>query len=502
MENKPNPGVVVSVRGSVVDIRFDGHLPPVYSVLRAGDKGQIVIEVLAQRDGRYVRGIALTPTQGLARGMAVEDTGGPLKAPVGKGTLSRMFDVFGNAIDRGAALSDVQWRSVHNAPPPLTVRSTKSEIFETGIKVIDVLMPLERGGKAGLFGGAGVGKTVLLTEMIHNMIGRQKGVSLFCGIGERCREGEELYHDMKEAGVLPNMVMIFGQMNEPPGARFRVGLAALTMCEYFRDVEHRDVLLLVDNIFRFIQAGMEVSGLMGQMPSRLGYQPTMGTELSGFEERIANTDTGAITSIQAVYVPADDLTDPAAVHAFSHLSASIVLSRKRASEGLFPAVDLLQSNSSMATPSIIGMQHYQLAQEIRKTLAHYEQLKDIIAMLGMEQLSPDDRNVVGRARRLERFLTQPFFATEQFSGIKGKDVSLKDSIDGCERILRDEFKDYPESALYMIGKVDEAKEKAQTIKAPAKPDAGSKAKDKPGTPPPPAANPQPEAGHATVTHAS
>jgi F-type H+/Na+-transporting ATPase subunit beta len=291
--------------------------------------------------------------------------------------------------------------------------------------------------------------------------------------------------------------MIFGQMNEPPGARFRVGLAALTMCEYFRDVEHRDVLLLVDNIFRFIQAGMEVSGLMGQMPSRLGYQPTMGTELSGFEERIANTDTGAITSIQAVYVPADDLTDPAAVHAFSHLSASIVLSRKRASEGLFPAVDLLQSNSSMATPSIIGMQHYLLAQEIRKTLAHYEQLKDIIAMLGMEQLSPDDRNVVGRARRLERFLTQPFFATEQFSGIKGKDVSLKDSIDGCERILRDEFKEYPESALYMIGKVDEAKDKAQT----AKPDADSKTKGKPDTPPPPAANPQPEAGHATSTHA-
>src|ERR1700734_946536 len=336
-----NLGAVVAVRGSVVDIRFEAHLPDIYTLLHAKD-GKIAIEVLAQLDAHRVRGIALTDTQGLVRGDAVEDTGGPLKAPVGKGTLSRMFDVFGNAIDRGAALSDVQWRSVHRAPPPLTVRSTKSEIFETGIKVIDVLMPLERGGKAGLFGGAGVGKTVLLTEMIHNMIGRQKGVSLFCGIGERCREGEELYHDMKEAGVLPNMVMIFGQMNEPPGARFRVGLAALTMCEYFRDVEHRDVLLLVDNIFRFIQAGMEVSGLMGQMPSRLGYQPTMGTELSGFEEGVANTDTGAITSIQAVYGPADDLTDPAAVPGFSHLSSSIVLSRKRASEGQFPAVDPLQ----------------------------------------------------------------------------------------------------------------------------------------------------------------
>jgi F-type H+-transporting ATPase subunit beta len=476
----PNRGVVVAVRGSVVDVRFDEHLPPIYSVLHAGDRRQIVIEVLAQRDAHHVRGIALTPTQGLARGMAVEDTGGPLKAPVGKEILSRMFDVFGNTIDGEAALCDVQWRSVHRAPPPLAERSTKSEIFETGIKVIDVLVPLERGGKAGLFGGAGVGKTVLLTEMIHNMVGHQRGVSMFCGIGERCREGQELYHDMKEAGVLPHMVMMFGQMNEPPGARFRVGLAALTMAEYFRDEEHRDVLLLIDNIFRFIQAGMEVSGLMGQMPSRLGYQPTMGTELSGLEERIANTNTGAITSIQAVYVPADDLTDPAAVHTFSHLSASIALSRKRASEGLFPAVDLLQSNSKMATPTIIGERHYLLGQQIRKTLAQYEDLKDIIAMLGMEQLSPDDRNVVGRARRLERFLTQPFFATEQFSGIKGKDVSLKDALDGCERILNDEFKDYPESALYMIGTVDEAK--SDPAKAPAP-------------------KPQPEANHAALAHA-
>jgi F-type H+-transporting ATPase subunit beta len=462
-----NRGTVVSVRGSVVDVRFDDHLPPIYSVLRAGAKKEIVIEVLAQRDARHVRGIALTPTQGLARGTAVEDTGGPLKAPVGKGILSRMFDVFGNAIDREAAPSDTQWRSVHRAPPPLARRSTKSEIFETGIKVIDMLVPLERGGKAGLFGGAGVGKTVLLTEMIHNMIGHQEGVSIFCGIGERCREGEELYRDMKAAGVLPNMVMVFGQMNEPPGSRFRVGHAALTMAEYFRDDEHRDVLLLIDNIFRFIQAGMEVSGLMGQMPSRLGYQPTMGTELSGLEERIANTDTGAITSIQAVYVPADDFTDPAAVHTFSHLSASIVLSRKRASEGLFPAIDPLQSSSKMATPGIVGERHYKLAQEIRRTLAQYAELKDIIAMLGLEQLSPEDRNVVARARRLERFLTQPFFTTEQFTGLKGKLVSLKEALDGCERILRDEFKDYPESAFYMIGSVEEAKGQAKPNPAKA-----------------------------------
>jgi F-type H+-transporting ATPase subunit beta len=378
-----------------------------------------------------------------------------------------MFDVFGNAIDRQPAPADVLWRSVHRAPPPLARRSTKSEIFETGIKVIDVLVPLERGGKAGLFGGAGVGKTVLLTEMIHNMIGHQQGVSIFCGIGERCREGEELYREMKAAGVLPNMVMIFGQMNEPPGSRFRVGHTALTMAEYFRDDEHRDVLLLIDNIFRFIQAGMEVSGLMGQMPSRLGYQPTMGTELSGLEERIANTDTGAITSIQAVYVPADDFTDPAAVHTFSHLSASIVLSRKRASEGLFPAIDPLQSSSKMATPGIVGERHYALAQEIRRTLAQYGQLKDIIAMLGLEQLSPEDRKVVVRARLLERFLTQPFFTTEQFTGLTGKLVSLKDALDGCERILHDEFKDYPESGLYMIGAISEAKGKPKTAPATA-----------------------------------
>jgi F-type H+/Na+-transporting ATPase subunit beta len=453
----PNVGAVVAVRGSVVDVRFDARLPTIHTLLRAGEQGRVVIEVLAQRDAQQVRGIALTPTEGLARGMAVQDTGGPLLAPVGKPILSRMFDVFGNTIDRGAALTGAGWRSVHRAPPPLARRSTKSEIFETGIKVIDVLAPLERGGKAGLFGGAGVGKTVLLTEMIHNMIGHQKGVSIFCGIGERSREGEELYREMKDAGVLPDMVMVFGQMNEPPGARFRVGHAALTMAEYFRDDEHRDVLLLVDNIFRFIQAGAEVSGLLGQMPSRLGYQPTMGTELAGFEERIANTDAGAITSIQAVYVPADDFTDPAAVHTFSHLSASIVLSRKRAGEGLFPAVDPLQSSSKMATPGIVGARHYALAQQIRRTLAQYAQLKDIIAMLGLEQLSAPDRAVVDRARRLERFLTQPFFTTGQFSGMAGKLVALEDALDGCERILADEFKDVPEGALYMIGKVDEAK---------------------------------------------
>jgi F-type H+-transporting ATPase subunit beta len=459
--NSSSTGSVTAVRGSVVDVCFESDLPVINTLLKAGSDNRMVFEVLSQRDLHHVRCIALTPTQGLARGMTVENTGAPLSAPIGKGILSRMFDVFGNGIDLGPPVADVRWRSVHQPPPPLSDRSTKSEVFETGIKVIDVLVPLEKGGKAGLFGGAGVGKTVLLTELIHNMVGNQEGVSIFCGIGERCREGEELYRQMNDAGVLPHMVMVFGQMNEPPGSRFRVGHAAMTMAEYFRDEEHRDVLLLIDNIFRFIQAGMEISGMMGQMPSRLGYQPTMGTELSELEERIANSKAGAITSIQAVYVPADDFTDPAAVHVFSHLSASMVLSRKRAGEGLYPAVDLLQSNSKMATPAIVGNRHFMLAQEIRKTLAQYEDLKDIIAMLGMEQLSPEDRSVVGRARRIERFLTQPFFATERFSGIGGKQVSLHDALDGCERILAGEFDDVPESALYMIGKADEAKSGAK-----------------------------------------
>jgi len=463
----PPSGTVAAVRGSVVDVDFGGRAPPIYSMLRAGPNKEIHIEVLIQLSAHRVRGIALTPTQGLARGMAVEDAGAPLKAPVGKGILSRMFDVFGHTIDRREALSGVLLRSVHQPPPSLARRATTSEVFETGIKLIDVLIPLERGGKAGLFGGAGVGKTVLLTELIHNMVGRQKGVSIFCGIGERSREGEELYREMAEAGVLSDMVMVFGQMNEPPGSRFRVGHAALTMAEYFRDDERRDVLLLIDNIFRFIQAGAEVSGLLGRMPSRLGYQPTMGTELSELEERIANTDTGAITSIQAVYVPADDFTDPAAVHTFSHLSASIVLSRARAAEGLFPAIDPLASNSKMATPGIVGQRHYNLAQEVRQTLAQYADLKDIIAMLGLEQLSPEDRKVVARARRLERFFTQPFFTTERFTGLTGKLVPLADALDGCEQILSDAFKDAPESALYMIGSIGEAK-------TPLGPDDGSR----------------------------
>lgn len=461
-KNRPSvAGRIISVQGSVIDVWYDTQLPPINTLVHCGN---VAIEVTQQHNANTVRGIALMPTQGLARGMQVTNTRETLTAPVGKGTLGRMFNVFGQPIDHGVSLGqNLHYRSVYQPPPVFAKRSTESQVFETGIKAIDVLSPLERGGKAGLFGGAGVGKTVLLTEMIHNMVSKHNGVSMFCGIGERCREGHELYHDMKDAGVLDNMVMVFGQMNEPPGARFRVGHVALTMAEYFRDEEHRDVLLLIDNIFRFIQAGMEVSGLMGQMPSRLGYQPTMSTELSKLEERIANTDTGAITSIQAVYVPADDLTDPAAVHTFSHLSASIVLSRKRAAEGLYPAIDLLRSNSKMASPVIIGKRHYDTARLIRETLAKYEDLKDIIAMLGIEQLSPEDHDLVNRARRLERFLTQPFYTTEKFSGIKGQYVSLEDALDGCERILNDEFKDYPESAFYMTGNINDVKEKAKNM---------------------------------------
>lgn len=452
-----NLGTVLSVRGSVIDARFPANLPERYSVLLGGDRRQVVIEVQSHLSHDAVRGMALTPTRGMARNAVIVDTGRPLRTPVGKGVLGRVFNVFGEPIDRLPPPEDVRWASIHADPAPLGDRATTSEVFLTGIKAIDVLMPLELGGKAGLFGGAGVGKTVLITELIHNMVGSHEGVSIFCGIGERCREGEELYREMKEAGVLDKTVMVFGQMNEPPGARFRVGHAALTMAEYFRDEERQDVLLLIDNIFRFIQAGSEVSGLLGLLPSRLGYQPTMATELAGLEERISNTRSGAITSIQAVYVPADDFTDPSAVHTFGHLSASIVLSRKKAGEGLYPAIDPLQSSSNMLNPLVVGDRHYRIAREVRKTLATYEELKDIIAMLGIEELSEDDRKAVYRARRLERFLSQPFFTTEQFTGLKGRSVLLEDTLDGCARILNDEFSEVPEKALYMIGKVEEAK---------------------------------------------
>jgi len=456
----PNSGIVEAVRGSVIDVRFAEHIPSILNILHAGKDGEVVMEVVSHLDAHTIRGIALTSTRGLSRGSAVTDTKQPLRVPVGDRVLGRMFDLFGKTIDRKEAVEGGEWRSIHARPMPLMRRATSSEVFVTGIKAIDVLAPLERGGKSGLFGGAGVGKTVLIMELIHNVIGHHRGVSVFCGIGERCREGEELYREIQAAGVLDQSVLVFGQMNESPGARFRVGHAALTMAEYFRDDTRQDVLLLIDNIFRFIQAGSEVSGLMGQLPSRLGYQPTLATELAALEERICNTPAAGITSVQAVYVPADDFSDPAAVHTFGHLSASIVLSRKRASEGLYPAIDLLRSGSKMVTPQIVGARHYKLAHEIRRTLAGYEELKDIIAMLGIEELSREDRNTVHRARRLERFLTQPFYVTRQFTGQDGRLVALEDALDGCERILNDEFANLPEQALYMIGPISEARREA------------------------------------------
>ncbi len=453
-----NQGYIKSVRGSIIDVVFENELPYINTKLVTGKNDEVIMEVSSYIDDRTVSSIALTSTGGISRDDIVTDTRGPIKVPVGKVVLGKMFDVFGNILS-GEEKTDWQTMSIHQKPVSFSERSISNDIFITGIKAIDVLTPLARGEKAGLFGGAGVGKTVLITELINNTAKKTKGYSVFCGIGERSREAEELYREVQEAGVLENAVLVFAQMNEPPGARFRVGHAGLTMAEYFRDVEKKDVLLLIDNIFRFIQAGSEVSGLMGKMPSRVGYQPTLASELSQLQERISSTKSGAITSIQAVYVPADDFTDPSATHTFSHLSASVVLSRKRASQGLYPAIDPLNSSSKMLNESIIGKRHYRIAREIKKTLAIYEELKDIIAMLGIEELSINDRNSVNRARRLERFLTQPFFTTAEITGGEGRLVELEDALEGCERILNDEFMDYEERDLYMIGNIEEAVER-------------------------------------------
>jgi len=448
-------GWVAAVHGSVVDVRFAAEVPPLQRCLLAGP-ARIPLEVIVHLDRRTARCIAFANTQGLRREDPVEDNGAPIRVPVGKQVLGRMLDVFGEPIDgRGPVVAEER-RAIHRRPVPLARRRVVPETFVTGIKIIDLLVPLERGGTAGLFGGAGVGKTVVITELIHNMTGRYRGVSVFCGIGERCREAEELFRTMEESGVLNDAVLVFGQMNESPGVRFRVGHSALTIAEHFRDDQRRDVLLLIDNIFRFVQAGTEVSGLMGRIPSRVGYQPTLATELAELEERIGTTVHGSMTSIQAVYVPADDFTDPAAAATFAHLSASVVLSRQRAAQGFYPAVDPLQSNSKLLHPHIVGHRHYRIAREVRRVLAEYRELQDVIAMLGIEELSEADRLTINRSRRLERFLTQPFFTTEHFTGRAGVMVDLEDTLDGCERILNDEFRDLPEQALYMIGTVDEA----------------------------------------------
>ncbi|MCB1679845.1 MAG: F0F1 ATP synthase subunit beta [Halioglobus sp.] len=445
-------GYIVGIRGGVVDVRFAETAPRIHDLLYAGS---LPMEVTSLLEDGAVRCMALAPVRGLGLGMPVHSDGAPIQVPVGDAVLGRMLNVFGEPIDDRPAPVTATRRAIHVAPPPLHERVVHSQFLETGIKAIDLLSPIERGGKTGLFGGAGVGKTVLITELINNTVQHYRGVSLFCGIGERSREAEELYREMGDAGVRDKTVMLFGQMNEAPGVRFLVGNTALTIAEYFRDEQQQDVLLLIDNIFRFVQAGSEVSGLMGRMPSRVGYQPTLATELAALQERITSTRKGAITSIQAVYVPADDFTDPAAAHIFSHLSASVVLSRKRASEGLYPAVDPLASSSVMLTPAVVGERHYDIARAVRRTLAEYEDLRDIIAMLGMEELSAADRATVARARRLERFLTQPFFTTGSFTGTDGKRVSIADTLDGCEAILGRSHFDDNETDYYMIGSLRE-----------------------------------------------
>lgn len=459
-----NLGVIKEVQGSVVVVYFENKLPSIYSKLvctinkKTNNEKDIIIEVEDHIDSHHIRGVAITATQGLSRGDEVVDTNGPLTIPVGRGVLGRMLNVMGKPIDNEGELENITaWRSIHNSPIPLMERSVKSEIFQTGIKAIDLLTPLERGGKAGLFGGAGCGKTVLITEMINNMFGRYDGVSLFCGVGERSREGEELYTEMKDAGVLDKTTMIFGQMNEPSGVRFRVAQAALTIAEYFRDDLKQDVLLMIDNIFRFVQAGSEVAGLMGRIPSRVGYQSSLGQDLAALQERIASTPSAAITSIQAVYVPADDFTDPSAAETFAHLSATVVLSRKMASQGLYPAVDPLASSSKMLSIDVVGERHYNVAKQVKMTMAQYEDLKDIIAMLGYDELSDEDQATVIKARQLERFLTQPFATTKHFTGMEGKLVDLEQTLIGCEEILSGKYLDINPNAFYMIGDITEAK---------------------------------------------
>ena len=462
MAEKQNIGYITAINGGVVEIEFPDSLPHIHNELKIG---HLVAEVQGYVDDKTVRALVMGSTGGLARHMEAVDSGHPIEVPVGDAVLGRMFNIFGQPIDGGKKLSNIPQKSIHAPAIALNKRQTKSEIFISGIKAIDLLAPMERGGKAGLFGGAGVGKTVLITELINNMVGRYDGASIFCGVGERSREGEQLYREMKDAGVLDKTVMVFGQMNEAPGIRFCVPLTGLTMAEYFRDTEKKDVLLLIDNIFRFVQAGSEVSVLLGQMPSRVGYQPSLGTDIADLEERISSTADAAITSIQAVYVPADDFTDPSAVHTFAHLSSSIVLSRARAAQGLYPAVDPLNSSSNMLTPQIVGERHYRVAVAVRKCLAEYEDLKDIIAMLGFDELPEHDQQTVLTARKLERFLTQPFFTTHQFTGMEGRSVDLQKTIEGCERILSGEFNYLSENDFFMVGDVNEVVEKTKDKKA-------------------------------------
>jgi F-type H+/Na+-transporting ATPase subunit beta len=465
-------GRVASVRGAVVDVRFDGGalLPPINSALIVSwDRPKtVVLEVHSHLDASTVRAIALQATSGLFRGAPVSATGGPLSVPVGEAVLGRLLDVLGEVRDTGSALlPDTPRRPIHNPPPRLEDETSATAMFETGVKIIDLLAPLAQGGKAAMFGGAGVGKTVLVMELIHAMVAKYRGISVFAGVGERSREGHELLTEMQNSGVLERTVLVYGQMNEPPGARWRAPLTALTIAEYFRDRKHQNVLLLMDNVFRFVQAGAEVSSLLGRLPSRVGYQPTLASEVAALQERIASVSGSAVTAIQAVYVPADDFTDPAVTAISSHMDSIIMLSRKFAAEGFYPAVDPLGSSSALLDPAIVGEEHCRIAGEARETLARFKDLQDIIALLGVEELGAADRLIVTRARRLQRFLTQPFAVTEAFTGTPGRSVNRADTLSGCRAILDGETDDWAESSLYMVGTLEEARQKEAAAKARA-----------------------------------
>lgn len=465
-------GRVLQVMGPVVDVAFeDGHLPEIYNAItidyKAKASGEVdihlTLEVSTHLGDNVVRCIAMSSTDGLVRGMEAVDTGRPISVPVGPKALGRMFNVLGEPIDLKPQVEGAEFHPIHRPAPKFEDLSTADEILETGIKVIDLLAPYAKGGKIGLFGGAGVGKTVLIQEMINNIALQHGGYSMFAGVGERTREGNDLYHEMIEAGVMDKTVMVFGQMNEPPGARLRVALSALTMAEYFRDVEGRDVLLFIDNIFRFTQAGSEVSALLGRMPSAVGYQPTLATEMGALQERIVSTKKGSITSIQAIYVPADDYTDPAPATTFAHLDATTNLDRKVFEKAIFPAVDPLASTSRLLDPNIVGEEHYQVARGVQRILQRYKELQDIIAILGMDELSDEDKLVVHRARRIERFLSQPMFVAQRFTGLEGKYVPVKETVRSFKEILEGKHDDLPEAAFYMVGNIDEAVEKAKTL---------------------------------------
>nr|YP_010502465.1 ATP synthase subunit beta [Grateloupia turuturu]QHD45335.1 ATP synthase subunit beta [Grateloupia turuturu]UXC96878.1 ATP synthase subunit beta [Grateloupia turuturu] len=466
-------GLVKQIIGPVLDIEFpNGQLPKIFNALKVeGPDNVITCEVQQLLGDNRVRAVAMSSTEGLKRGIEVTDTGAAITVPVGIPTLGRIFNVLGEPVDNLGAISSSDSLPIHRSAPLFTQLETKPSIFETGIKVVDLLAPYRRGGKIGLFGGAGVGKTVLIMELINNIAKAHGGVSVFGGVGERTREGNDLYEEMKESKVInadkltdSKVALVYGQMNEPPGARMRVGLTALTMAEYFRDINKQDVLLFIDNIFRFVQAGSEVSALLGRMPSAVGYQPTLATEMGALQERITSTTDGSITSIQAVYVPADDLTDPAPATTFAHLDATTVLSRGLAAKGIYPAVDPLGSTSTMLQPDIVGVEHYTTAQQIKSTLQRYKELQDIIAILGLDELSEEDRLTVARARKIERFLSQPFFVAEVFTGSPGKYVSLEEAIKGFQMILKGELDDMPEQAFYLVGNIEEAINKAETLK--------------------------------------